>query len=395
MKNHWTIFFNGHVKIKVVGTGIERFINECVRQNISIWEVTRHPDSSVTGSLPLKDVHKLRRIIRKSNCKLSFVGGRGLPFLFKKALYNSGFVIGFVSCLLLLFILSNMVWGIEIQGAKPETEHLIKKELQSIGVETGKFQFMVSNADEIQNHLSETINAITWVGVELKGTTFHFRVVEKNQPKEVEYFSPRHLVATKTAVITNMFVEEGQPMVAIHDYVQKGDLLVSGFIGQEGKIEVVSARGEIMGETWYDAKVTVPLKTTFNVLTGKSKTTQYIQLFNWDIPFWGFGKHEFKEFETTSEEKPFYFLKWKLPISYKKVIIRESEKVDRTYNKQEAIEVGLENGRNELKEQLNEQAKIKGEKVLHQSMENGKVKLTIHYQVIEEISTVQPIIQGD
>jgi similar to stage IV sporulation protein len=395
MKNHWTIFFGGQVKIKVVGTGIERFINECVRQNINIWEVKRHPDSSITGSLPLKDLHKLRRIVRKSDCKLSFVGGRGLPFLLKKALYNSGFMIGIVSCLILLFVLSNMVWGIQIQGAKPETEHLIRKELQAIGVETGKFQFMVSNPDEIQTHLSETINAITWVGVELKGTTFHFRVVEKNQPKEVEFFSPRHLVAKKTAVIAKMFVEEGQPMVTIHDYVQKGDLLVSGFIGQEGKIEVVSARGEIMGETWYDAKVTVPLKTTFNVLTGKSKTFHYLKVLNWNVPIWGFGKHEFQEFETSLDEKSFKFLKWTLPIGYNKRSISESEKVERVYNKEEAIEVGLENGRNELKEQLNEQAMIKGEKILHKSIENGKVKLTIHYQVIEEISTVQPIIQGD
>ncbi|UTW69945.1 hypothetical protein KHA80_03655 [Anaerobacillus sp. HL2] len=36
---------------------------------------------------------------------------------------------------------------------------------------------------------------------------------------------------------------------------------------------------------------------------------------------------------------------------------------------------------------------IKGEKVLHQTMENGKVELMIHYQVIEEISQIQPIIQ--
>jgi similar to stage IV sporulation protein len=395
MKNHWTIFFSGHVKIKIVGNGIERFINECVRQNIVIWEVSRQTDLSITGSLLLQDIHKLRKIVRKSDCKLSFVGGSGLPFLIQKALYNSGFVIGAISCLLLLFILSNMVWGIEIRGAKPETEHVIRKELQAIGVERGKFQFVMSDVDEIQKHLSETINAITWVGVELKGTTYHFQVVEKNQPKEVEYFNPRHLVAEKTAVISNMFVEEGQPMVSINDYVQKGDLLVSGFIGQEGKIEVVSARGEIMGETWHDAKVTVPLSTQFNVLTGKTKTTHYINVLSWNIPVWGFGKHSFEEFEISNEEKPFNFLKWSLPLGYNKKIIRESEMIERTYTKEEAIKAGLENGRNELKEQLNEQAIIKGEKILHQSIESGKVKLRIHYQVIEEISKVQPIIQGD
>jgi similar to stage IV sporulation protein len=35
------------------------------------------------------------------------------------------------------------------------------------------------------------------------------------------------------------------------------------------------------------------------------------------------------------------------------------------------------------------------EKILHESMENGKVKLSIHYQVIEDIAIGQPIIHGD
>lgn len=90
-----------------------------------------------------------------------------------------------------------------------------------------------------QQQIQTKIDAITWVGVELNGTTFHFQVVEKNEPDKVEYYNPRHLVAKKKAVISKMFVEEGQPMVTINDYVKKGDLLVSGFIGQEGKVEVV------------------------------------------------------------------------------------------------------------------------------------------------------------
>ncbi|MBM6619257.1 sporulation protein YqfD [Bacillus suaedaesalsae] len=395
MKNQWTIFFSGHVKVKIVGKGIERFINQCVRENIVVWEVTRLTDFSITCSLHLKDIHKLRRVVRNSSCKLTFEGGRGLPFLFQKALYNIGFVAGAISFIFILFILSNMVWGIEIEGAEPETEYKIRKELDAIGVEKGKFQFVLKDVNEIQKHLSETINAITWVGVELNGTTYHFQVVEKTQPKEQEFFSPRHLVARKEAVISNMFIEEGQAVVTVNDFVRKGDLLVSGFIGKEGQTEVVSARGKVMGETWWDAKVEVPLKTTLNVLTGKTKTTHYFQLFSLNIPFWGFGKHEFKQVETTYQEKPFYFISWKLPIGYNKKIIRESETVERTYTKEEAIKVGIEDGRKDLKKSLSEDAVIKGEKILQQSVESGKVKLLLLYNVIEEISAVQPIIQGD
>ncbi|MFD1736597.1 sporulation protein YqfD [Bacillus salitolerans] len=395
MKNQWTNFFSGHVKIKIYGKGIERFINECVRQNIMIWEVNKQKDSSVTCSLHLSDVHKLRRIVRKNDCKLKFLKGGGVPFLIRRAFYNSGFMIGTVFCIFILFILSNMVWGIEIEGAKPETEHIIRKELQAMGIKAGTFQFLVEDVESVQKHLSEKIQNITWVGVELNGTTYHFQVVEKNQPKETEYFSPRHLVAKKKAIITNMFVEEGQPLVAINDYVKEGDLLVSGFIGKEGQTKVVSARGEIMGETWYEAHVSVPLKTTFRVLTGSSKTTHYIRFFHFDLPVWGFGKHKFSEYQTDLEYKSFRFLKWDVPIGYKKKVVLESEQVERVYSEEEAIKTAMANGRKEIKQRLDEHAMIKGEKVLRQSINNGKVNLSIHYQVLEEISVGQPIIQGD
>lgn len=395
MKNRWTIFFSGHVKIKIMGKGIERLLNECVRKDILIWDLVRHLDSSVTFYTDLKNVHNIRRVIRKSGCKLSFIGGHGLPFLIKRALFNSGFVIGLFSCFVILFILSNMVWNIEIKGAKPETEHIIRKELKEIGLEKGKFQFMITDVEEIQKHLSTSIHEITWVGVDLIGTTYHFQVVEKNQPEKPEYFSARHLVARKNAFISYMYVEEGQSMVSLNSYVQKGDLLVSGVIGQEGKTELVSARGKIFGETWYRADISVPLNTSFHVLSGNSKTMHYLNVGKWRIKVWGFGKPSYSSYEKSFVNHPFYFLKWKLPFEYSKQIVWESERVNRKYTKIEAIMAGMTNARSDLKRKLDEQATIKGEKILRESLENGKVKLSIHYQVIEEISSVQPIIQGD
>ena len=57
-----------------------------------------------------------------------------------------------------------------------------------------------------------------------------------------------------------MFVEKGQSIVNVNDYVGKGQLLVSGLIGKEDKPEIVPAKGVIKGKTWYKAKVEVPVK---------------------------------------------------------------------------------------------------------------------------------------
>lgn len=51
--------------------------------------------------------------------------------------------------------------------------------------------------EKIQKSLTTNIQSITWVGVELNGTTFQMKVVEKNEPEKEKYTSPQHIVAKK------------------------------------------------------------------------------------------------------------------------------------------------------------------------------------------------------
>jgi similar to stage IV sporulation protein len=395
MKNQWIEFYRGLVTVKASGKGIERFINTLTRSGIYIWNVKNHGTQAVTFKMKLEDAKKIRSLARNSDCKIEFLQRAGAPFLFKRVLKNSGFVAGALAFFAVILLLSNMVWGIEIKGANPATEYQIRKELDKMGLKTGKLQFFVDNVESIQRKLSNNIEAITWVGVELKGTTYHLQVVEKNEPDRPEYLSPRHLVAKKKAVIVDMFVEEGRPVVDIHDHVQPGQLLVSGIIGKEGETESVPARGEILGETWYKSTVELPLKSTFQVFNGNEKVKHSITIGSLNIPVWGFGKPEFKEYELEENEKRIRFLKWELPFSYKNVTFREREQVTRIYSNEEAFDVAKVMARNDIKNRLEENAKVKGEKVLHQSVDNGKVTISIHFQIIENIAEGQPIIQGD
>ncbi|WP_077618850.1 sporulation protein YqfD [Bacillus sinesaloumensis] len=395
MKNHWMHFFSGSVKAVISGKGTERFINECVRQGIVVWDVKKPGTHALSFSMYLKDIKKIRPIIRKNDCKLRFIGKKGMPFLIQKALINTGFLIGAISFFIIVTLLSNMVWGIEVKGAKPETEHLIVKELEKLGVEKGKFQFFIDDNATLQKKLEDAINDITWIGVELNGTTYHLEVVEKNQPEPPEQYSPRNLVANKTAIIKKLVVEEGRPVKAVNDLVKKGDLLVSGKIGKEGEEKYVPARGKIFGETWYKVEVNQEITTKLDVLTGENNIKHYISLGNLRIPIWGFSKNEFKEYQTESNERHIKFFNWELPIAYEKVTLRESEEITRKYTTTDAIEAAKRNGRNKLEQDLESDAEIIEEKVLRQSINNGKVKLEIKYNVIENIVTTIPLVQGD
>lgn len=103
----------------------------------------------------------------------------------KRLWKNSGFIIGILLFFILIIYLSNTIWGIEIKGASPATEHQIRKELNQMGIKIGKLQFFLDDVESIQRELTNNVKAITWVGVELKGTTFHFQIVEKKRTEKI------------------------------------------------------------------------------------------------------------------------------------------------------------------------------------------------------------------
>ncbi|WP_026563540.1 sporulation protein YqfD [Bacillus sp. UNC41MFS5] len=391
MNNQWIEFFNGRVTVKVSGKGTERFINVLTRNDFPIWNIKRHGTETITFNMRLKDAKNIRQYARKSDCSISFLRRNGVPFLFRRMLKNSGFIAGAGIFLLLLLVLSNVIWGIEIKGAKPATEYQIRKELDKMGVKIGKLQFFVDNVEGIQRKLTNNVGELTWVGVELKGTTFHLQVVEKNEPKKPEKLSPRNLIAKKKAVIVNMYIENGQKMVDINDHVERGQLLVSGAFGQEENPELVAAKGEVWGETWYKSHVELPLETNFKVYNGKEKEKHFILLGNFELPVWGFGKPEFSNYETEENVHKIHFLKWELPVSYLNKTLREREEVQRSYTNKEAQQIAIELAKKQIKGQLDEDAIIKDEKILHKANKNGKVILDIHFKVIENIAVGQPI----
>ncbi len=56
--------------------------------------------------------------------------------------------------------------------------------------------------------------------------------MKKQNQKIKSLPQPQHLVANKRAVISDMFIEKGKPLVGVHQYVEKGQLLVSGIISE-------------------------------------------------------------------------------------------------------------------------------------------------------------------
>ncbi|MFD2759456.1 sporulation protein YqfD [Lentibacillus juripiscarius] len=402
-------FITGYVTVRVEGWYPELFFQRCASQGIMVWNIQKKSENVCSGNIKLQDISGLRKQKWGTNYKLTFTSKRGFPFLMKKFIRRKEVLLALTLSVLLIFSLSNIIWEVKITNVPKDLEEKISKQLDEYGIHRGSWTFTLDPPSEIQQQLMNDIPELLWIGVHQKGTTFVLEGVEKTIVEEEEVDGPRNLVASKKGVIEKMYVAKGQPMVRVNDYVEKGDVLVSGKMPtaddenadasddeeDEESPELTAAEGEVIAKTWYETEVTVPLTASTDLLTGEKKKKYHLKLNSFELPIWGFGDPDYKQAHRERNEKDLYFFKWKLPIKFVETTVSEKKHQQGKRSKEEAIEAGIRQAKKELQLKLGPDAKIKSENILHQSTENGKVKLILYMVAEEDIVRQEPIDQGD
>lgn len=407
MKYKQNHFITGYVTILVTGDRPEMFFQYCNEKNITVWDVKRINEHSCQGNIKLDDVKEIKYLKRSTGYKIKFTNKQGYPFILRRLIRKKQILLGMIVSLLLILFLSNVLWKVSVEGVSTEMEEKIYEQLDRYGIHPGSWVQSLESSSSIQQRLIHDLPELLWVGVHRKGTTFQLEGVEKVIVKRDEIQGPRHLVATKKGVIKSMYISKGLPKVKVNDYVEPGDILVSGIINDQDEEEaddeekekedqmLVASEGEVTASTWYEVSVTIPLTSTNEYLTGEKSHQHYLGMGKFRLPIWGFKKPDYQEAHREINEKPIYFLKWKLPVNKVESIVSEKVYNETIRTKEEAIEIGIRQARNELQLQLGPESEIKMEKVLHESTENGKVKLELYVNVEENIVKEEPIIQGD
>ncbi|MGL4819296.1 MAG: sporulation protein YqfD, partial [Bacilli bacterium] len=343
MKNAFLNFFSGSVEVVVSGQRKETFLNECVRKGVDCWNL-RKDGENIRVYIHAKDIRNMRKLRYPHEVKIAFRRRKGLPFLMKRGFRYKGFLLGFVLFFVFIFLLSNMIWGVHIQGATPEVKRDIERELTKMGLNVGQPLYKFHRVEAIQQQLTERVGAITWIGVERQGTHFYFTVVEKEEPKPAKQESVRHLVAKKEAIITEMYVQRGKPLYRVNDYVRKGEVVVSGAIGSEEAPEYVVAKGEVIGETWYETDVRVPRTVVTEVIRNEQQKS-YRMVWN-EEELLGVGDIAPKKrtsFAAFPEYYNFRFFNYELPLGFvvTQYYPKQEKKIVRSNKELKAIAASL------------------------------------------------------
>ena len=363
----------GYVRITVEGYYIERFINICTTSKILIWNLKREKGVRLYLNIGIKDFFEAVKIAKKLKCKVKITQKRGIPFLVHKYKKRKIFVITLLVVTILIGISTKYVWNINIQIDSNMEMIGIEEDVKEAGLNVGMKKEKI-NVQEIANKIRLKRNDISWIGIELKGTNAIVRVVKaKEAPEIVDEKEYSNIIAKKSGVITKIIAQNGTAMVNIGDEVEENQILIAGQM--EGKytgIRNVHSLGEV------------------EAATGKKETKYKLKISNFQINFYK-TLSKFEIYDTIETEKKFkIFSNLYLPISITKITNQEQEKIEKSYTKEDAIQIGTTKLEKIIEDEIGTNKNIIDKKVDVIEIDNY-IEVNVTYEIIENIGIQEKI----
>lgn len=385
-------YIMGYLGLTIEGYYIERFINMCRSNKITIWHLKRKKDVQLDFRVGIHDFKEVCKIAKKTRCKIKIKSKRGLPFLLHRYKKRKIFLILLLALVLLTMLSSNFVWNVDIQEENGQELENIAKDIKEAGLKTGEWKAKI-DTKEIINKIRLQRKDIAWMGIELKGTNAIVRAVKANEKPEIiddeEYCS---IVSDKIGIITKINAQTGTANVKVGDTVNLGETLINGWM--EGKytgIRYVHAKGEIEAKVWHTKYKNISYEATERQETGKVEEQYAIKFNNFKINLHK-GVSKFEIYDTIeTENKMKLFSDFYLPISILKTTHKEIEEKQKNYEMEEAKNLGIQQLQEELDNEIEEKESIVG-KNINTYEKDGSIDVYVTYEVLENIGTNEKIV---
>lgn len=279
------IFFRyiiGYVRFKIISEFPEMALNNIKNANINVWNIKKY-NNEIYANVKLSDYKCLRHKINRKYARLKIVSKRGVFFRFYKYKRRKGFLLGFVIFVVMLTILPNYIWNVNLSGNEKIPNDEILEVLNELGVYEGANAKKI-DSKKLVSELKLKISDISWAAINIEGAVANVEINER-VIANVESTDPSNLLASKDGIVVGIKVLSGKLNVKLGDTVRKGDLLVSGISEyKNGKQDFTRSQGEILCRTNEKLVVTIPFEQKSVMMTENVESKIVLRTPFIDIP---------------------------------------------------------------------------------------------------------------
>ncbi len=271
-------FCSHRVLIRIEGFRLNRVVTQAMKAGIQLKQIRMVSETEMVCWISAEDL-KLLRSLAKSLYRITVLESCGPIPRTQAFIRKPGLVIGCLLAIVMVIFQGFFVETIQINGYKAIPEQALLECLETQGIVKGAFRPDI-DWNEAEQEIYRIFPQVTWVQLVYSGRMVILNIAETDhgiygvdvpsKPPSDSEDLPQHytsLVASHSGYIETIYPYYGQAMVEAGDYVEEGQVLISGCVpiepttfaeeGEEQRTEYfVNAKGEV--------QAAVPYKLTFN-----------------------------------------------------------------------------------------------------------------------------------
>ena len=386
MKDKILKIFSSSIKIKVTGRNINNFLKRLINNNINIEKVIPISHKEIDLIINYQDLDKVLKLKTIYNIKI--VRYYGKLRIIKRIKKDIFILSSLLISLLLIYTLSNVIFKVEVIHSNKNIIKLVTKELEDNGIKKYKFVKNYQEIEKIKNKiLEENKDTLEWLEIIREGTKYTIRVEERiinNKPKDNKIYN---IVASKNAVIKNIYAESGEKIRSINTYVKKGDIIISSDITLPNNEKISkTASGKVQGEVWYNINIEYPYQYHEIKYTGNKKKVLVLNLLNKRISFFDF--HKYKTFNRNIK---YIFNNSVTPISLIYEDEYETNIINEVYDYNTAKEKAITKAKDKILKKYPNIKDITNIKIIKEEDKKNKISLNLFVTCLEDITEYQEV----
>ena len=386
MKDKILKIFSSSIKIKVTGRNINNFLKRLINNNINIEKVIPISHKEIDLIINYQDLDKVLKLKTIYNIKI--VRYYGKLRIIKRIKKDIFILSSLLISLLLIYTLSNVIFKVEVIHSNKNIIKLVTKELEDNGIKKYKFVKNYQEIEKIKNKiLEENKDTLEWLEIIREGTKYTIRVEERiinNKPKDNKIYN---IVASKNAVIKNIYAESGEKIRSINTYVKKGDIIISSDITLPNNEKISkTASGKVQGEVWYNINIEYPYQYHEIKYTGNKKKVLVLNLLNKRISFFDF--HKYKTFNRNIK---YIFNNNITPISLIYEDEYETNIINEVYDYNTAREKAITKAKEKILEKYPNIKDITNIKIIKEEDKKNKISLNLFVTCLEDITEYKEV----
>lgn len=267
----------GYVVIRLKAANCEKILNILRRKNIRMWDIEKK-EETVKFKISYEDYKIYHELLKEM--KTETINKRGFALKLGKLKSRKGFIAGLFILFVCIYVLTSLVWNVEVVGTSNLNSKRIIKALEESNI-TLPVSHSSLKPKKIETMLYSKFDEFKFVEVYIEGSNLIIFVKEKEPEKsQVKNNEPSSIISTKNAIINKVIAKSGQPMVKEGSVVYEGQTLIMGMVKSKTSEEfmMVPSEGTVYGKTYYNFEMKEQKVRNIEIDSNNRKRVYYLQI---------------------------------------------------------------------------------------------------------------------